>query len=484
MVFQLCFKMLFFIPLVNLFYLFFFSFYTRLITLFFTLFSLFVVVIMIIFFNYSSFDAQFKLDFFHSNLFNIDYSLSLDGLSLLFVFLTNLLIFLCTLLNWSSTYKLREFLICLVLVQFFLLNVFCVSDLILFYISFEAILMPLFIMIGVWGSRDRKVIAAYQFFLYTLFGSVFMLIGILFVYLHTGLTDFYTLGYVSFSLNRQFILWLLFFFGFAIKVPMFPVHIWLPEAHVEAPTAGSVLLAGVLLKLGTYGVLRFLIPLFPVASFYFTPLVFLFSLMGVCYASLATLAQVDLKKIVAYSSVAHMSFVVLGLFGFNSQAVSGSIFLMLSHGLVSGGLFFLVGFVYERYKTRLLPYYGGLVMLMPIFSFFFLSFSLSNMALPGTSSFIGEFLIMLGLLPFSSTAVFLGSLGMVFSAAYSLWLYNRLSTGPLRSLFVRFYSDLSLKEFCIISILFIFVIFTGLCPSLFLDIMMPFIYMFFEHLLI
>lgn len=201
---------------------------------------------------------------------------------------------------------------------------------------------------------------------------------------------------------------------------MFPVHIWLPEAHVEAPTAGSVLLAGVLLKLGTYGVLRFLIPLFPVASFYFAPLIFLFSLLGVVYASLATLTQVDLKKIVAYSSVAHMSFVVLGLFGFNIQAVSGSIFLMLSHGLVSGGLFFLVGFIYERYKTRLLPYYGGLVTLMPLYSFFFLVFSLSNMALPGTSSFIGEFLIMLGLISFNSVATLLGSFGMVFSAAYSL----------------------------------------------------------------
>lgn len=247
-----------------------------------------------------------------------------------------------------------------------------------------------------------------------------MLLAILFLYLHTGLTDFYSLNYLSFSLNRQFILWVLFFFGFAIKVPMFPIHIWLPEAHVEAPTAGSVLLAGVLLKLGTYGVLRFLIPLFPVASLYFSPLVFLFSLLGVCYASLSTLAQVDLKKIVAYSSVAHMSFVVLGLFGLNINAVSGSIFLMLSHGFVSGGLFFLVGFVYERYKTRLLPYYGGLVLLMPIFSFFFLAFSLSNMALPGTSSFIGEFLIMLGVLPINSLAVVLGSFGMVFSAAYSL----------------------------------------------------------------
>lgn len=265
---------------------------------------------------------------------------------------------------------------------------------------------------------------------------------------------------------------------------MFPVHIWLPEAHVEAPTAGSVLLAGVLLKLGTYGVLRFLIPLFPVASFYFTPLVFLFSLLGLCYASLATLAQVDLKKIVAYSSVAHMSFVVLGLFGFSIEAVSGSIFLMLSHGLVSGGLFFLVGFVYERYKTRLLTYYGGLVLVMPVFSFFFLAFSLSNMALPGTSSFIGEFLILLGLLSFNSVAAVIGALGMVFSAAYSLWLYNRLSTGSLKSLFIRFYADLSLREFTIMFILFFFILLTGFYPSLFLDIMSPYLYMFFEHIVI
>ncbi len=483
MLFQLFFKILFFIPLLNIFYLFFFNFYNRLITLFLTLFSFFLTILLIILFNYSSFDSQFKLDFFHSTFFNVDYSLSLDGLSMLFVFLTNLLIFLCTLLNWSSAYKLREFLICLIFVQFFLLNVFCVGDLILFYIFFEAILMPLFLMIGIWGSRERKVWAAYQFFLYTLFGSVFMLIAIIFVYLHVGFTDFYTLSYVSFSLNRQFILWVLFFFGFAIKVPMFPVHIWLPEAHVEAPTAGSVLLAGVLLKLGTYGVLRFLIPLFPVASMYFAPLVFVFSLLGVCYASLATLVQVDLKKIVAYSSVAHMSFVVLGLFGFNIQAISGSIFLMLSHGLVSGGLFFLVGFIYERYKTRLLPYYGGLVTLMPIYSFFFLSFSLANMALPGTSSFIGEFLIMLGLFSFNSVAVLIGSLGMVFSAGYSLWLYNRLLTGSLKSLFIKFYSDVTFREFTIMFILFFFVIFTGFYPSLFLDIMSPYAYMFYEHIL-
>lgn len=484
MLFQLFFKLLFFIPIINIFYLFFSNYYNRLITLFSTLFSFFLISVLVIFFNYSSFNPQFKLDFFHSSFFNIDYSLSLDGLSILFVFLTNLLIFLCTLLNWTTSYKLKEFLICLLFVQFFLLNVFCVGDLILFYVFFEAILMPLFIMIGVWGSRERKVWAAYQFFLYTLFGSVFMLLAILFVYLHTGFTDFYTLGYVSFSLNRQFILWILFFFGFAIKVPMFPVHIWLPEAHVEAPTAGSVLLAGVLLKLGTYGVLRFLIPLFPVASFYFAPLVFLFSLIGVVYASLATLTQVDLKKIVAYSSVAHMSFVVLGLFGFNIPAISGSIFLMLSHGLVSGGLFFLVGFIYERYKTRLLPYYGGLVTVMPLYSFFFLVFSLSNMALPGTSSFIGEFLIMLGLVSFNSVATLVGSFGMVFSAAYSLWLYNRLLTGSIKSIFIKFYSDLSLKEFTIMFILLFFVIFTGFYPSLFLDIMSSYTYMFFEHILI
>lgn len=484
MLFQLLFKILFFIPLINIFYLFFFSFYARLITLFSTLLSFFLITVLTVFFNYSSLNSQFKLDFFHSDFFNVDYSLSLDGLSLLFVFLTNLLIFLCTLLNWNTSYKLKEFLICLLFVQFFLLNVFCVGDLILFYIFFEAILMPLFVMIGVWGSRERKVWAAYQFFLYTLFGSVFMLLAILFVYLHSGFTDFYTLGYISFSFNRQFVLWILFFFGFAIKVPMFPVHIWLPEAHVEAPTAGSVLLAGVLLKLGTYGVLRFLIPLFPVASFYFAPLIFLFSLLGVVYASLATLTQVDLKKIVAYSSVAHMSFVVLGLFGFNIQAVSGSIFLMLSHGLVSGGLFFLVGFIYERYKTRLLPYYGGLVTLMPLYSFFFLVFSLSNMALPGTSSFIGEFLIMLGLISFNSVAALLGSFGMVFSAAYSLWLYNRLLTGSLKSLFIKFYSDLTLKEFVIMFTLLFFVLFTGIYPSLFLDIMSSYTYMFFEHILI
>ncbi|XP_044335964.1 NADH-ubiquinone oxidoreductase chain 4-like [Triticum aestivum] len=302
------------------------------------------------------------------------------------------------------------------------------------------------IIIGVWGSRQRKIKAAYQFFLYTLLGSVFMLLAILLILLQTGTTDLQILLTTEFSERRQILLWIAFFASFAVKVPMVPVHIWLPEAHVEAPTAGSVILAGILLKLGTYGFLRFSIPMFPEATLCFTPFIYTLSAIAIIYTSLTTLRQIDLKKIIAYSSVAHMNLVTIGMFSPNIQGIGGSILLMLSHGLVSSALFLCVGVLYDRHKTRLVRYYGGLVSTMPNFSTIFFFFTLANMSLPDTSSFIGEFLILVGAFQRNSLVATLAALGMILGVAYSLWLYNRVVSGNLKPDFLYKFSDLNGRE--------------------------------------
>ena len=317
-----------------------------------------------------------------------------------------------------------------------MLAVFCMLDLLLFYVFFESVLLPMFLIIGVWGSRERKIRAAYQFFLYTLIGSLFMLLAILLIYFQTGTTDLQVLFVSEFSLQRQFLLWFAFFASFAVKVPMIPVHIWLPEAHVEAPTSGSVILAGVLLKLGTYGFVRYSIPLFPDASVYFTPLVYTMSIIGIIYASLTTLRQIDLKKIIAYSSVAHMGFVTLGLFSLNIQGIEGALLLMLSHGFVASSLFLCIGVLYDRTHTRLVKYYGGLVHVMPLFSVFFLIFTMGNLSLPGTSSFVGEFLILVGVFQTNPFVATCAATGMILGGAYSIWLYNRVVFGNLKPFFI------------------------------------------------
>lgn len=320
-----------------------------------------------------------------------------------------------------------------------MLAVFCMLDLLLFYVFFESVLLPMFLIIGVWGSRERKIRAAYQFFLYTLIGSLFMLLAILLIYFQTGTTDLQVLFVSEFSLQRQLLLWFAFFASFAVKVPMIPVHIWLPEAHVEAPTSGSVILAGVLLKLGTYGFVRYSIPLFPEASVYFTPLIYTLSIIGVIYASLTTLRQIDLKKIIAYSSVAHMGFVTLGLFSLNVQGIEGALFLMLSHGFVASALFLCIGVLYDRTHTRLVKYYGGLVHVMPLFSVFFLIFTMGNLSLPGTSSFVGEFLILVGVFQTNPFVATFAATGMILGGAYSIWLYNRVVFGNLKPFFYRYF---------------------------------------------
>nr|YP_009675871.1 NADH dehydrogenase subunit 4 [Riccia fluitans]QDE12673.1 NADH dehydrogenase subunit 4 [Riccia fluitans]QIB72367.1 NADH dehydrogenase subunit 4 [Riccia fluitans]WKW95129.1 NADH dehydrogenase subunit 4 [Riccia fluitans] len=403
---------------------------------------------------------------------NINFYIGIDGISLFFVILTTFLTPICILVGFYSvkSYK-KEYMIAFFICESFLIAVFCSLDLLIFYVFFESVLIPMFIIIGVWGSRQRKIKAAYQFFLYTLMGSLFMLLAILFIFFQTGTTDLQILLTTEFSERRQILLWIAFFASFSVKVPMVPVHIWLPEAHVEAPTAGSVILAGILLKLGTYGFLRFSIPIFPEATLYFTPFIYTLSVIAIIYTSLTTIRQIDLKKIIAYSSVAHMNFVTIGMFSLNIQGIEGSILLMLSHGLVSSALFLCVGALYDRHKTRIVKYYGGLVSTMPIFSTIFLFFTLANMSLPGTSSFIGEFLILVGAFQRNSLVATLAALGMILGAAYSLWLYNRVVFGNFKPNFILKFSDLNRREVLIFLPFIVGVIWMGVYPEVFLECM-------------
>jgi len=403
---------------------------------------------------------------------NINFILGLDGISLFFVILTTFLVPICLLVGWSSIKNYRkEYFIAFLVLESFMIAVFCMLELLLFYVFFESVLIPMFIIIGVWGSRQRKIRAAYQFFLYTLFGSLFMLLAILLIYFQTGTTDLQILLTTEFSERRQILLWLAFFASFAVKVPMVPVHIWLPEAHVEAPTAGSVILAGILLKLGTYGFLRFSIPMFPEATLYFTPFIYTLSVIAIIYTSLTTIRQIDLKKIIAYSSIAHMNFVTIGLFSLNMQGIEGSILLMLSHGLVSSALFLCVGVLYDRHKTRVVKYYGGLASVAPLFSILFLFFTLANMSLPGTSSFIGEFLVLVGAFQRNSSIATLAALGMILGAAYSLWLYNRVVFGNFKPNFLNTFSDINRREFFIFLPFVFGVLWMGIYPEIFLESM-------------
>nr|YP_011017696.1 NADH dehydrogenase subunit 4 [Dasysiphonia japonica]WQF69519.1 NADH dehydrogenase subunit 4 [Dasysiphonia japonica] len=402
--------------------------------------------------------------------FNFNYILGIDGISLFFILLTTFLISICILASWHSiNYLVKEYLICFLFLEFCLIQVFCVLDLLLFYIFFESVLIPMFLIIGIWGSRNRKIRAAYQFFLYTLIGSFFMLVALIFIYVNIGTTDIQILWSISFSEKTQLLLWIAFFLSFAVKIPMVPFHIWLPEAHAEAPTAGSVILAGVLLKLGGYGFLRFSLPLFPQATIYYTPFIFTLSLIAIVYGSLTTLRQIDLKKIIAYSSISHMGFVTLGIFSLNINGIEGSIILMLGHGLVSSALFLCVGILYDRYKTRILKYYGGLVTVMPIFMIFFMFFSFANIGFPGTSNFIGEFLILLGIFQVNLFITFFSMAGVILSAGYSIWLLNRVGFSLLRTNYFVIFQDISRREFIILILLVVLVLWLGLYPNPFLS---------------
>ena len=423
-----------------------------------------------ILFDKSTGEFQFVTKILWVPSLNINLTLGIDGISLFFVILTTLLIFLCLLSSWNSIESnLKEYLISFLIMEFFLIGVFCVLDLLIFYIFFESVLIPMYLIIGIWGSRERKIRAAYFFFLYTLLGSVLMLLGILYIYYQVGTTDYETLLSVLLTFEEQKLIWLSFFASFATKVPMVPVHIWLPEAHVEAPTAGSVILAGVLVKLGTYGLIRFSFPLLPEACFYFTPLVFSMAVIGVIYTSFTAIRQTDFKRIIAYTSVAHMNLVVVGMFCFNNISMEGAILQSISHGFVASALFLIIGIVYERHHTRMVKYYGGLVHVMPIYTFIFLFFTMANIGLPGTGSFIGEFLILIGIYQLNTTIAFLSATGMVLGGCYSLWLFNRISYGNLKSQYLIYFTDINKREFLVLLPLIVGTLVMGIYPDIFLS---------------
>jgi proton-translocating NADH-quinone oxidoreductase chain M len=413
---------------------------------------------------------QFVVKIFWFPNFNLNFTLGIDGISLFFLLLTTLLIPLCILISWNSVkIKLKEFLIAFLILDFFLIGTFCVLDLLLFYIFFESVLIPMFFIVGIWGSRERKILAAYYFFLYTFLGSVIMLLCILYIFIQVGTTDYETLLTFSFSELEQKLMWLAFFIAFASKVPMIPVHLWLPEAHVEAPTAGSVILAGVLLKLGTYGFIRFSLPLFPQASFFFTPLVYTIAVIGIIYTSFTAVRQTDFKRIVAYTSIAHMNLVVIGIFSFNTIGIEGAILQSLSHGFVASALFLLIGVIYERYKTRIVQYYGGLTTIMPIYIGIYFFFTVANISFPGTSSFVGEFLILIGSFKVNTTITFLGAIGIIIGSAYSLWLFNRIAFGNLKTQYTKQFLDVSPREFFVFLPLIVSTLVIGIYPNIFLN---------------
>jgi proton-translocating NADH-quinone oxidoreductase chain M len=435
----------------------------------FSIFSFIGSLILWGFFQKSIGAFQFVVKFFWLPALNLNFTLGIDGISIFFLLLTTLLIPLCIFTSWNSVNKnIKEFLIAFLVLDFFLIGTFCVLDLLLFYIFFESVLIPMFLIVGVWGSRDRKILAAYYFFLYTLLGSVLMLLSILYIYYHVGTTDYEVLLTFVFSQTEQKFLWFTFFLAFASKVPMIPVHLWLPEAHVEAPTAGSVILAGVLLKLGTYGFIRFSLPLFPQASFFFTPLVYTIAAMGIIYTSFTAIRQTDFKRIIAYTSIAHMNLVILGIFSFNTVGIEGAILQSLSHGFVASALFLVIGVVYDRYRTRIIQYYGGLASIMPLYVSVFLFFTLANISFPGTSSFVGEFFILVGSFKVNTSITFLGATGVIIGGAYSLWLFNRIAYGNLKTQYTTIFLDLSPRELLIFLPLILGTIVVGVYPNLFL----------------
>ncbi|MEL0107779.1 MAG: NADH-quinone oxidoreductase subunit M [Rhodospirillaceae bacterium] len=403
--------------------------------------------------------------------FNISYHMGLDGISMLFVLLTTLLTPICVLASWESIkVRVKEYMIAFLVMETMMVGMFCALDLIVFYIFFEGVLIPMFLVIGVWGG-PRRVYSSFKFFLYTLLGSVLMLLAILAMFFKAGTTDIPTLMKYSFPVGMQTWLWLAFFASFAVKVPMWPVHTWLPDAHVEAPTAGSVILAGVLLKFGGYGFIRFSLPMFPDATVEFAPLIFTLSVIAVIYTSLVALAQEDMKKLIAYSSVAHMGFVTVGVFTLNVQGIEGGIYQMLSHGIVSAALFLVVGVVYDRLHSRDIATYGGLVYRMPVYALGFMIFMLASVGLPGTGGFVGEILVLVGVFQVNAWVCALIATGVILGAAYMLYLYRRVIFGELTKDNLKKIKDLSPREIAVFAPLIILVFWMGIYPSSFLDVM-------------
>ena len=394
----------------------------------------------------------------------IKFKLGVDGISILFIVLTTFITPICIISCINSVKdRVKEFLIAILVLETFMIGVFCSLDLVIFYLFFEGGLIPMFLIIGVWGG-SRRVYSAFKFFLFTLLGSVLMLVAIIVIYWLTGTTDITEIYEIKIPKEHQNLLWLAFLSSFAVKMPMWPVHTWLPDAHVEAPTAGSVILAAILLKMAGYGFLRFSIPMFPYASEFFTPLIFSLSIIAIIYTSLVALMQEDMKKLIAYSSVAHMGYVTLGIFTFTKQGIEGSIYQMISHGLISAALFLCVGVVYDRLHSRLISTYGGLVNYLPKYSLLFLIFALAALGLPGTTGFLGEFLILTGTFQKSYLAAILATLGVVLGAAYMLWLTKRVIFGVTQNPKIQTLNDVNKSEIIMLVTLAFFVIFFGFYP--------------------
>jgi len=395
----------------------------------------------------------------------INFKLGIDGISILFILLTTLITPLCIFSGINSLkFKIKEFLIAILVLETLMLGVFCSLDLVIFYLFFEGGLIPMFLIIGIWGG-PKRVYSSFKFFLFTLLGSVLMLVAIISIYWITGTTDVVTLLDLRIGEKYQYLLWLAFFSSFAVKMPMWPVHTWLPDAHVEAPTAGSVVLAAILLKMAGYGFIRFSLGLFPLASYYFTPMVFTLSVIAIIYTSLVALMQDDMKKLIAYSSVAHMGFVTIGIFSITKQGLDGSIVQMISHGLISAGLFLSVGVIYDRYHSRMISSYSGLVNIMPKYAFILMIFTLASLGLPGTSGFVGEFLILIGVFQISAITAIMASLGIILAAAYMLWLYKRIIFGRLINEQMKVMKDINKAETYIFAPLIFLILYFGFYPE-------------------
>ena len=441
-------------------------------TIYVSLFTSFVNFFLALFLWYSfdknTADFQFIEEANWINGF-IKFKFGIDGISILFIVLTAFITPICIISCISSIKKrLKEFLIAILVLETFMIGVFCSLDLVIFYLFFEAGLIPMFLIIGIWGG-PKRVYAAFKFFLFTLLGSVLMLVAIISIYWITGTTDVVQIYEIKIPVEFQYLLWLAFFSSFAVKMPMWPVHTWLPDAHVEAPTAGSVILAAILLKMAGYGFLRFSIGMFPIASEYFIPLIYTLSIIAIIYTSLVALMQEDMKKLIAYSSVAHMGFVTLGIFTFTKQGIEGSIFQMLSHGIISAALFLCVGVLYDRVHSRLINSYGGIVNILPKYAFVFAIFMLGSLGLPGTSGFIGEILVLLGTFQKSFLAAILASIGIILGAAYMLWLYKRVVFGKLEKKELLELKDLNYSETVILFSLAVLTLVFGFYPNLILD---------------
>ena len=432
------------------------------------------IISLVVLFNFNQSDPNFQfVEKYYWLGDTISYHVGVDGISILFVVLTTFLVPICILASYNNIkFSMKEYLIAFLALETFMIGVFISMDLILFYLFFEGGLIPMFLIIGIWGG-ERRIYSTFKFFLYTLAGSVFMLLAVIFMYWEVGTSSIPVLLQHEFSYDAQIILWLAFFASFVVKIPMWPFHTWLPDAHVEAPTAGSVILAGVLLKLAGYGFIRFSITMFPDASHYFAPMVYVLSIIAIIFTSLIALVQEDMKKLIAYSSVAHMGFVTLGIFTFTIQGIEGAIIQMISHGIVSAALFLCVGVVYDRIHTREIERYGGLVNRMPLYSFSFMIFILASLGLPGTSGFVGEFLVLLSIFSVNTYFAVFATTGVVLAATYSLWLYRKIIFGQLIKDDLKDILDLSSREIIIFVPLILLTILIGIYPIPVLELIEP-----------